>query len=40
MNISTKIRSLNTAIARKKKARQTFEKKIREKREAEEEEEL
>lgn len=38
MNISSKIRNLNTAIARKKKARQTYEKKIREKQEEEEDE--
>jgi len=37
MNISTKIRSCNSAIARKKKARQTLEKAIREKEEEEEE---
>jgi len=36
MNISTKIRALRTAIARKKKARQTFEKTLREKAEEEE----
>ena len=31
MNISTKIRALRTAIARKQKARQTFEKELKEK---------
>ena len=37
MNSATKIRNLNTAIARKKKARQTFEKKLKEKAEDDEE---
>ena len=40
MNISTKIRALRTAIARKKKARATFEKRIRDKQAEEEEDSL